>query len=996
MLNLLNISKQSLLLLLLAMGFFGGCVQEKTLVPKAVDPFEGVSRQYVDSLLETLSLQEKIGQLLIWENDQAPDSAALTDMLLQAEKGRVGGMLVQGLDVADFLAFRQHADALATLPLFWGTRQSVSLHQDFKGFSAIPRPISLAALDSVGLAKEVEDLFFSQCSGLGLNLAIGPRLNDWNKTVDPNAFFALPGNFEQQTRSVLSFIERSRQQRMLSFGQNLDRFILEPNDTIRDSLNYRWKLAGNAGISGLVLTDKIFQYDTLARSKPGFLQKYLSTELSMKGLAVARLGKVESPFYKLLVGADVLLTDDPKRAFYAIVKLVERGSLTEPYLDKKVRKVLMAKAWMEGGQIKNTQDRVLSMGEGLARLTSYEPPSSSLRSEEEIERSRVLAEEWKCYFEDPAWELWAKNIFEASVTLVKDERQLVPLQWQRGTPLNVWVVSGERMSTFLGKLSKYADYSSRQVQPKYGVVPVFDFPPVSEGEINIVLLDQVDLSSQKNARFLRSLNANALSRPMVVVNFGYPSNLSLLNKDISLLQVYERNGTTEAACAQIIFGGLPAKGKLPLTIDTQLTAGSGIVKNSTRLGFDDPKAVGIAPERLTAINAIVESAIDDKAFPGCQVLVAKDGKVVYTEAFGNYDYRHEQATNTVSLYDVASITKVAATTLAVMKLAEKGSLKVSSSLSSVLDLEEGATVGKIKIGELLQHRSGLQAQMPIGRYFNSRSVPAKGCNKYFCRYQKEGYGIQVCDGLFFNSLYRDSILLRTHKLRVDYRKRYRYSDVNFVLLQQVVEQKTGRPLDQYVDSMFYLPLGLRYTTFNPLHRFSPRYIVPTENDRIWRKALVHGFVHDPTAALLGGVSGNAGLFTTAEDLAVIFQMLLNGGTYGGRRYFSPATIKWFTESKKSDQRALGFDKPAFKRFPTYSDQVSDRAFGHTGFTGTCVWADPEVNLVYIFLSNRVHPSARNSKMKAGSIRARVHDAIYDALNTYQVKLPTLPASVKKD
>ena len=200
----------------------------------------------------------------------------------------------------------------------------------------------------------------------------------------------------------------------------------------------------------------------------------------------------------------------------------------------------------------------------------------------------------------------------------------------------------------------------------------------------------------------------------------------------------------------------------------------------------------------------------------------------------------------------------------------------------------------------------------------------------------------------------------------------------------------------FVDSAFYLPLGLRYTTFNPLHRFSRKYIVPTENDRIWRKTLVHGFVHDPTAALLGGVSGNAGLFTTAEDLAVIFQMLLNGGTYGGRRYFSPATVKWFTESKKSDQRALGFDKPAFKRFPTYSDQVSGRAFGHTGFTGTCVWADPESGLIYVFLSNRIHPSARNSKMRTESIRARVHDAIYDALNTFQAKLPTLPASVKKD
>ena len=995
--NLLNISKRYFFLLSLAGSvLLFGCVQEKIRNPQTLAPFEGVSDTYVDSLLQTLSLEEKVGQLLIWDNELPPDSTTFAEILDIVEKGRVGGVFGQGADIAAYLDFKQNADRLSALPLFWATHQPLALHGHFSGFAQMPKAISLAAADSLEWQEELESLFFEQCRRIGINCTFGPVLNSWDQYADPNGFFALTGNVGMQHRHLLSYLDKSRNSRILSIGHSLHQLNFQPNDTFRDSLNYPWKLAGGAGLSGLVVDDQVFKYDTLARSNPGFLQRYLSEELAMKGLVFARLGRVESPFYKLLIGADVLLTNNPRKTFYAVVKLVERGRLTENYLDKKVRKILLAKAWMEGGELKTAQNQVLSLGKGLARLTSYTPPSAPLRSEEEIAITAARADEWRCYFEDDYWDLLAKSIFEKSVTLVSDDKALLPLQWQRGRPLNIWVLSVEKMKDFLGTLSKYADYSSRQLPPKYGGVPAFEFTPISHGGIHLVLLDQVDLSTPSNKRFLKALNTQAISLPVVVVNFGHLANLALLHPNIAVLQAYERNAETEAACAQIIFGGLPAKGKLPLTLNTRLLAGSGIEKNATRLGFEVPQVVGIAPERLTAINAIVESAIDDQAFPGCQVLLAKDGKVVYSKSFGTYDYQHDQPVNTISLYDVASITKVAATTLAVMKLAEKGTIKLSAKLSSVLNLGAGATVGNIKIGELLQHRSGLQAQMPIGRYFNSRSVPGRGCNKYFCRYQKQGYGIQVCKGLYFNSLYRDSILLRTHRLRVDHRKRYRYSDVNFVLLQQVVEQKTGTPLDAFVDSAFYLPLGLRFTTFNPLHRFSPKYIVPTENDRIWRKTLVHGFVHDPTAALFGGVSGNAGLFTTAEDLAVIFQMLLNGGTYGGRRYFSPATVKWFTESKKNDQRAMGFDKPAFKRFPTYSGQASMRTFGHTGFTGTCVWADPETKLVYIFLSNRIHPNARNSIIRTESIRARVHDVIYDALNTYQPKLPILPASLKKD
>jgi CubicO group peptidase (beta-lactamase class C family) len=282
--------------------------------------------------------------------------------------------------------------------------------------------------------------------------------------------------------------------------------------------------------------------------------------------------------------------------------------------------------------------------------------------------------------------------------------------------------------------------------------------------------------------------------------------------------------------------------------------------------------------------------------------------------------------------------------------------------------------------------------MPIAPYIMDRRANNTDCEGYFCVEAREPYTIRVADQFYFDGRYVDSIWKAVHRLPVQPRRGYRYSDVNFMLIQRMIEEKTGTSLDELVEREFYGPLGLRHTAFNPSGRFDPARIAPTQNDLRWRHQLLHGSVHDETAALMGGVGGNAGLFSSAEDLAVLFQMLLNGGQYGGREYLKPATIELFTSDGHGNHRGLGFDKPYRTNQTSRAAGAPAESYGHTGFTGAAVWVDPTEDLVFVFLSNRVHPNARNSLLFRLNVRSRIHQVVYDALGTYAETIPELEAS----
>ncbi|MDQ3073336.1 MAG: serine hydrolase, partial [Bacteroidota bacterium] len=406
--------------------------------------------------------------------------------------------------------------------------------------------------------------------------------------------------------------------------------------------------------------------------------------------------------------------------------------------------------------------------------------------------------------------------------------------------------------------------------------------------------------------------------------------------------------------------------------------GQGVsTKSLDRLWHTLPENAGMSSDRLKGIDGIINNAIRDEVMPGCQILVVRKGQVVFDKSYGNHTYTQNKPVENSDIYDLASITKVAATTLATMKLYEEGRLSITTTLSTYLPELAGTNKADLTLRELMTHQSGLQAWIPFYKYTLS---PDGSCDtNLYCALPDSSRSVRVADRLYTNYIIRDSIYRIINQSELEGRGKFRYSDLGFIYIQKVIENVTGMPLEMYVEKAFYAPLGLTTMTYLPRNKFPLDRIIPTENDIYFRRQLIHGDVHDPAAAMMGGVAGHAGLFSNAYDLAILMQMMLNKGSYGGVQFLKPETITFFVAQQyEGNRKGLGWDKPPvdLHNGSPASKYASALTYGHTGFTGTCVWADPKEELIFIFLSNRVYPSAENNKLAKLNIRTDIHDLIY--------------------
>jgi beta-N-acetylhexosaminidase len=382
------------------------------------------------------------------------------------------------------------------------------------------------------------------------------------------------------------------------------------------------------------------------------------------------------------------------------------------------------------------------------------------------------------------------------------------------------------------------------------------------------------------------------------------------------------------------------------------------------------------------VDAIAQEAINAGATPGAVVTVVKNGAIIYQKSYGYYDYSKTTPLSINSIFDMASVTKVCATTISIMKLYDEGKIKLSDTLGKFIPWVRGSNKANLTINNILLHQARLKSWIP----FYKETIDSTGnpLPNIYSRVKNEKYTIPVANNLYMLTSWRDTMYKRIVESKLEDSNKYIYSDNDFIFLGLIVEALSKKSLDQYVAQNFYTPLGLQSTGFLPLQKMDTSKIVPTENEKFFRLQTLKGYVHDPGAAMLGGVAGHAGLYSTANDLAVIMQMLLNGGTYNGKQYIKKETIQLFSQHQSNiSRRGYGFDKPekdnSTRKEPYPAKYVSAATIGHTGFTGTCVWADPEENLIYIFLSNRVHPiGGDNGKLLKMNIRSRIHDAIYMA------------------
>jgi CubicO group peptidase (beta-lactamase class C family) len=615
-----------------------------------------------------------------------------------------------------------------------------------------------------------------------------------------------------------------------------------------------------------------------------------------------------------------------------------------------------------------------------------------------------------------------REVIEQSITVVKNEENQIPLTHLLGSRVAVVTVGAERKAEFHETLAHYGNFDHYLIEKSPDMNRAIYWQQ-KLSEYDVVIAALVNSSNKPERNFgltnesVRILNSVGENCKVVLSVLANPYSLNAL-KDFSqietVLVAYQDDPMTQVAVAEAIVGVIGVDGSLPVSTTAQYPAGSGytmpgggklrwMMSNDvwyTSLrsssgsispggspagdyeedmmadaeGNKSPQTVASAVGR---IERIAESGIMSKAYPGCRVLVAKNGEVVYDKSFGNLDWNATHKVDENTVYDLASITKVASSTIAAMKLVDLGLLDVNKRLGDYLQFPVGNEYAQVTITSMLSHCAGFTPWIP---FYTRTMSNGELKTDIYKKTQQEGYSLQVAEGIYIADNYRDSIFNSIIRTPLSNDKSYKYSDLGYYFIQRIVEQQSGMTLDAFVTKHFYAPMGLATIGYQPLARMNATNIAPTEDDRIFRSQTLVGHVHDQGAAMMGGVAGHAGLFSNAQDLAAVMQMLMDGGVYGGKRYVESSTVGMFnTRHFAGNRRGLGFDKPTFT--PGHGSTcgaASSNSFGHTGFTGTMCWADPDHDLVYVFLSNRVNPDAENKKLQELNIRTEIQAEIYKA------------------
>jgi CubicO group peptidase (beta-lactamase class C family) len=591
---------------------------------------------------------------------------------------------------------------------------------------------------------------------------------------------------------------------------------------------------------------------------------------------------------------------------------------------------------------------------------------------------------------DPSSTVLKSMLYEKATTLLKNENNLIPLKHLDLMKIASLSIGTGTKTTFQKRIDSYLKgpyyVASKEISENRKNELV---EKLSSKDIVIISLHDMSKYAQKDFGITAStrelINDISQNSKVILVLFGSPYSAKFFEHGpTALICAYQEEDIVQDIVGQQIFGALSFHGRLPITTSKSLPFNKGILtQNLMRLGFAIPEQVGLKADSLENMNEIVDQMIKDQAAPGCQILVVKDGRIVFDRAYGNHEYNAKKKTSRNHLYDLASITKVAATTVAIMKLVSDQKIDIKSRLDTYLPELENTNKGAITIEEAMAHHGGFIGWIPFYKETMTGSFRSPRPDPELYRNIRSGsFDVEVANKLYLKSSYQDTIWQRIYNSDLRSTRGYRYSDLGFYLLSKLVEKVSGKTLDQYCEENFYRPMNLSRIGFNPYKSFPLAEIVPTENDTYFRRQKIQGYVHDMGAAMLGGVSGHAGLFSNAYDLAALMQMVLNEGYYGGTQYIDSDIISKFTTRYiYSSRRGIGFDMKELDASKTMnvSEKASILLYGHTGFTGTCAWVDPLNKLIFIFLSNRTFPNMNNNKLYKDNYRLRLQSVVYEAI-----------------
>ncbi|RAK02777.1 beta-glucosidase-like glycosyl hydrolase [Larkinella arboricola] len=698
----------------------------------------------------------------------------------------------------------------------------------------------------------------------------------------------------------------------------------------------------------------------LLKNELGFGGLVYSDAMNMKGVTKYYPSGIADRM-GLEAGMDVLeYTLDIPRAIAEVKQAIADGRLSQADIDARCRKVLAAKAW--------------------AGLDRYKP----------VDLMNLVRD-----LNEPESELLNRLLTEEALTVLKNDKEesgepLIPLL-NLGTKKIASVSLDAAQETYFQKmLGNYtavkhfniaaatADTTLKRIRQE---LKDYDLLLVGVHLSNIRPAVQYGVTP-KTVAMLKELCETGKA---VVSVFGNPyalAKLEGLDQARGVIMAYQLTQFTEELAAQLIFGAIPAKGKLPVTVNERYKRNDGIATSSIgRLKYTIPEEVGVDSYFLTAkIDSLMQVALTQKATPGGVVQMAKDGKVIFRKAYGTHTYEGLTPTKEDDLFDLASVTKVSTSTLALMRLVDEGKFNLDATMADYLPDFKESNKANLIWRDVLTHQAGLKAS--IAFWTDTKNPDGTWKDKTFDEEKHGPYKIEITDNLFMHRRYRKTIFETIRDSPVSAKKDYVYSDLSFILYPKIVEKMTDQKFEDYLKQNVYEPLGATTLTFNPMRFYPLPRMVPTEYDSVFRKTLVWGRVHDEGAAMLGGVSGHAGLFGSSNDLMKLVQMYLQKGYYGGKQFISPQTVTEFTRyqfPEKGNRRGIGFDKPTYKYTGNAPRYASPQSFGHSGFTGTFIWVDPQYNTSYVFMSNRVYPSRTHTKLITLNIRTNVADVLYEAI-----------------
>ena len=936
-------------------------------------------QKWVDSIYNNMSLEQKVGQLFMvraFSNNTKEHENSVSELI---NKYQIGGLIFSSGGPIRQAKLNNQYQAISKVPLLIGMDAEWGLSMRLDSTYAFPWNMTLGAIKDDKLIEETGRYIGEHCKRIGVHFNFAPDVdintNPKNPIIGNRSFGEDRDNV---TAKGLAFMKGMQEAGVLANAKHFpghgdtdsDSHKTLPTITFNekriDSIElYPYKKLIKEGLASVMVAHLNVPSLEPRQGFPSSLSKHIVTDilkdrlqfngliftdaLEMKGVSnYSKPGDIDLAAF--LAGNDVLLiSEDVPKAIEKIVEAYNTNEISEERLAHSVKKILMAK--YKVGLNKYSPIGVSNLVEDLNRLKD---------------------------------DLLNEKLYENAITVVRNQKDLLPLRRLEARKIAYVKMGDDDGSAFLDELKKYTrvhEIKAEQLDEliiqlqNYNTVIVGFHKSNANPWKDYKFTDQELVWLYEIAR-TNTVILDVFARPYALIDLKSVENIE------SIVMSYQNSEVAQRKSAQLIFGSIQAKGSLPVSTGDNFKVNDGISYNAIQsLSYGLPESVGMSSEKLKKLDSMALLAIKIKATPGLQLLVARKGKVIYNKTFGKHTYDENEPVKFEDIYDVASLTKILATLPLLMELEEKGVITLDTKLSKILPEYQASNKKNITIKEMLSHYARLRPWEPF--YTKTLdSATKKPSADYYRRKPSPKYSIKVADEVFLRYDYPDTIQKIIKDSDLLSTLRYRYSDFPYYILKKYIEGYYDKTLDELVQDHFYQSLGANYTTYNPSSKFSDENIVPTEIDDYFRYQKIQGYVHDMGAAMQNGVGGHAGVFSNANDVAKIMQMYLQKGYYGGQRYFKPETIDKFNTCyfcTKNNRRGIGFDKPQLGEDGPTCGCVSMTSFGHSGFTGTYAWADPDEDIVYIFLSNRTYPNANNNVLLKEGIRTEIQRLIYEAI-----------------